>query len=414
MRLIYDIKVRYGRIARQETPGQLVFEPGFRYVWIPCISGIRDRKLSRYIHVFLMEKAVQGNRDLKPQARAFLMWVRWLETHGVGAFKPAILRYNSPSYGFREYLIGATERNEIASSTAAGYINVIRRFYEFLDCYGELNSGDFLNTTEKYIEGGRKVTSSDLTIRMVRTANRSLNPLNDVEQTILADALRQEAEPFRLMISLMKNSGLRLDEMLTLPSSLFREEHLSYTSSESGILRGIHIGPGSGVHTKFGITRELFVTRSLYTQVLDYLISDDYEKKISRWRRLYQEPQRYEPLFVMTNGKRMSDKAFYSRWYVFRKRLAGKMPGNVFGHKPHDLRATFATEFLRSALEHYPDQAANALGTVKYWMGHKSENTTMKYIVFLQQNRISDAVAGIMDAVLDDATAYEDMKYVCE
>ena len=226
MRLFYDIQVCHGRIFSQETSGQLVFERGARYVGIPFISGIRDRRLSGYIHVFLMERAIQGCRNLKPLARAFLMWVRWLESHEVDAFTPAILRYRSPSYGFREYLIGVTERNEIASSTAAVYINVIRLFYEFLDSRGELNSGDFLKTAEKHIDGGRKVSSSYLTIRMVKTANRSLNPLNHVEQTILSEALRQESESFRLMIYLKKNSGLRLDEMLTVPSSLFREELL--------------------------------------------------------------------------------------------------------------------------------------------------------------------------------------------
>ena len=107
----------------------------------------------------------------------------------------------------------------------------------------------------------------------------------------------------------------------------------------------------------------------------------------------------------------MSEKAFYSRWYSFRHRLARSAPGNVFRLKPHDLRATFATHFLRSALSCYPDQAANALGTVKYWMGHKSENTTMKYIVFLQQNQISDAVAGVMDALIDGAAGRDGAIY---
>jgi hypothetical protein len=41
-------------------------------------------------------------------------------------------------------------------------------------------------------------------------------------------------------------------------------------------------------------------------------------------------------------------------------------------------------------------------------MGHKSENTTMKYIVFLQQNQISDAVAGVMDALIDGAAGRDE------
>lgn len=151
--------------------------------------------------------------------------------------------------------------------------------------------------------------------------------------------------------------------------------------------------------------------RSLYEQILDFTLTEYFERKRIKWRERTFGKELHEPLFIMSNGRRMSAKAFYSRWYIFRKRVAERLPEGGFNHKPHDLRATFATNFLRSALARYPDQAANALGTVKYWMGHKNENTTMKYISFLQQNQITDAVAQVMDAILDEANDEGDFSY---
>lgn len=412
VRIITNIHARYGRVSKLDATEQnLKFEPGFLYAEIPYISGIQNRKLSRYVHFYLMDKAILQARDLKPLARAFLLWIRWMEDKELDPFTPGMLKYQSPTYGFREYLLWAVKLGRIASSTAAVYISVIRRFYVFLDMCGELTASSFFTLVEKVVDGRHKVISSDLAIRITTTTKRTINPLNDKEVHILDEALKSETELFSLMITLMKNCGLRLDEMLTLPSSVFTEEYLTCVPVSQLTIRDLHIGPGCGVHTKFGITRELFITRRLYEQILDYLAGDEYEKKINKWRAHHGGEGRHEPLFLMANGRRMSEKAFYSRWYSFRRRLARSAPENVFRHKPHDLRATFATLFLRSALSCYPDQAANALGTVKYWMGHKSENTTMKYIVFLQQHQISDAVAGVMDAMIDDVSGRDGAIY---
>lgn len=412
MRIINNVPVRYGciRLPINRTES-VTFEPGFQVVMIPCIRGITDKNLHCFIHSYLIGKAIQRTRDLMPTARAFLCWLRWMDKNGLSAFLPSVLRYQSPSYGFREYLTCAVEENRLASSTASGFINVIRRFYTFLGEQGAVSQDDFFRPQEKFIGSLRKIVTSDLAIRITRKKNRSLNPLNDTEQTTLSLALASESESFRLMILLMKISGLRLDEVLTLPAMLFNEDILASQPTSSGIIRGLNIGPAYGVHTKFRIQRELFMLRSLYEQILDFTLTEEFERKRIKWREQFSGKERYEPLFIMSNGRRMSAKAFYSRWYSFRKRIAERMPEGHFNHKPHDLRATFATNFLRSALSRYPDQAANALGTVKYWMGHKSEITTMKYIVFLQQNQIADAVAQVMDLILDEASDEDGFSY---
>lgn len=72
MRIITNIHARYGRVSKLDaTEPKLKFEPGFLYAEIPYISGIQNRKLSRYVHFYLMDKAILQARDLKPLAGHF-------------------------------------------------------------------------------------------------------------------------------------------------------------------------------------------------------------------------------------------------------------------------------------------------------------------------------------------------------
>lgn len=65
-------------------------------------------------------------------------------------------------------------------------------------------------------------------------------------------------------------------------------------------------------------------------------------------------------LFLMVNGKRMSEKAFYPAGTVFAI-------APVFHRSSSDINPMICGQRLRpifySALSCYPDQAANALGT---------------------------------------------------
>jgi hypothetical protein len=54
------------------------------------------------------------------------------------------------------------------------------------------------------------------------------------------------------------------------------------------------------------MTRELFITRRLYEQVLDYLADEEYEKKIQKWRARGWKGG--TSLYFWR--KRMSEKAF--------------------------------------------------------------------------------------------------------
>ncbi|WP_255322680.1 hypothetical protein [Enterobacter asburiae] len=157
------------------------------------------------MHFYLMDKAILQARDLKPLARAFLRWIRWLEDNGLDPFTPGTLKYQSPTYGFREYLLGAVRRAHRLihrGGVHQRYPTVLR----ISGKCGELAASSFY-VGRKVVDGRRKVISSDLAIRITSTTKRTINPLNDAEVHILDEALKSESGLFSLMIVLMKIVG---------------------------------------------------------------------------------------------------------------------------------------------------------------------------------------------------------------
>ena len=357
-----------------EGESEIRFLDGGKLYYIPCIVGMVNQRLSEYIHYFIVEKAIAGRKDLVPYAKAFLFWGRWLENECVDPFENNVNKLKHPTYGYLYHIRHQVKENRIASSTASNYMNVIRSFYETIHGLGVIESvAGFFQYERSIIDGYRMVQTSDLSIRIVSKQRKSLKPLNEIEQKTVSTLVSQENKSFGLKIKLMMNSGLRLDEVLTLPSGIFDEGLLAIT--EGNLIRGTYIGPSIKVHTKFGKERELFISRVLYEEILDYIVSDEYEYLLRRWRLKYGDDQKYEPLFITRNGQLYSSATFYSKWYKFRTSAANTLSVAEFKHKPHDLRATFATNFLVSALKHFPDMTSSALATVQYWMGHENIST---------------------------------------
>lgn len=403
MYLLNGVRVRVGgRLEMLSKESSLEFDPKspLRSYEVPNIVGIENRRLDTLIHQRLLTYA-EGHEDTKPEARAFLHWLKWMKLEGVSSpFISTIALAVHPTYGYKHYLNGEIVGERLSRSTAVSYMAVIRRFYQWLGDIGEVNPSDFIKPKMTFVEG-RAVLSSDLTIRAEGRSGRSLNPLLIIEQQAFKKALESKSPRLNLMLRSMRDSGLRLDESLSLPSGLFEEAVLA--STDGLLVKNLHIGPFNGVRTKFKKRRELFITTTLYEAFIDYLISDEYEYLLRKFRTKYGDGIKNEPVFITRDGDPFSSKAFYTQWYAFRSEVREALPDNYFKHKPHDLRATFGTNWLRSALD--AGYTVNqALAGLKLVMGHESESTTMKYIKFYQEDEMSDKVAGFMDQLAAEAT----------
>jgi integrase len=368
---------------------------------IPYILGIENHKLDALIHEYMLSKAIGHLKDLSPYARAFLHWLRWMDEMQVSdPFISTTAKLIHPSYGYKHYLTKLIQDDGIASSTASVYANTIRQFYEWLGDQNLIDKKDFFQSELKYANG-RKVISSNLAIRVSDKRAKSLNPFTPIEQDALRDELINSSAEFQLMIRAMKDCGLRLGECLTLPASLFDESILALC--EGNLVRHLKIGPGNGVNTKFSKTREMFITITLYEAFIDYIISDSYETRLKKFRQKYGDKVKNEPVFITRDGNYFSDKAFYTHWYIFKKKVSSRLGVNKLKHKPHDLRATFGTNWLSSAINLHPNSISECLDELREWMGHESVSTTLKYAKFLSRNKISDMVAGVMDGLVLEA-----------
>jgi integrase len=361
------------------------------------VGDINDR-LWQLIHVYLLELASQGAIDLEPKARAFLSWLKFIQSKKIDPFSSPPMKLYHPTYAYRHYLISRMNGDiqpSLASSTCASYINVIKSFYEFL-INKQVIEGVFYKYKYKYIDGYRKIQSTDLSIRIRKNSDSSLNPLNEDDYPLFIKSMRECSVEYRLMIELMICSGFRLQESLTVTKEVFSEDYVSYLG---GLARGLMIGPAFKVHTKFSLNREIFITIRQFNDISDYIESDRYTERKKKWRLNHQNDT-YTPLFLSASGREISSKTFYSYWYRFLSEVVKKENSN-FSHKPHDLRATFATNFLSLAIKCHPDMVDSCLDTVRSWMGHKSISTTLKYIKFINKRKVSDSVADVMDDFIE-------------
>ncbi|MGP4933487.1 tyrosine-type recombinase/integrase [Pseudoalteromonas nigrifaciens] len=362
---------------------------------IDGISGIRDTQLSQLVNIFIMEKASKAV-DTRPISKALLHWVRWLEDKEINAFEPSILHYQSPSYGFREELLTRVndEATELSYNTASNYINVIKNFYDFLDENNVVEKNKFYKSSLRISGRGVKANSTDLAIRPIKQHNHTpLNPLTKYECGELLKVIEQLSTQEYLIIMLMLGCGLRGKEVYTMNSKLFTSD--MFAESESFIMRDITIGPKTGVKTKFSIPRELFVTKALYEEVLDYVESEEYKSKLAAYHKYTAEKSDYSPLFIVNPGKQANALKINNLWVKIKKCYSART-GKKLDHKPHDLRATFGTNLLRLLSEDISDMD-QVLDLVKIAMGHKSVAQTMKYINHFTRESTLTKAANILD-----------------
>ncbi|TOB83856.1 hypothetical protein CGJ97_24285, partial [Vibrio parahaemolyticus] len=142
---------------------------------------------------------------------------------------------------------------------------------------GIVQQKHFYRSKLSIIDGYRKLQSSDLAIRVSRALEGNLRPLDHETQRKALQVVEQENEEFKLAFKLMMFSGLRLNESLSFPSFLLLDECFPIDGSK--LIRGVNIGPMYGVKTKFSKERELFITVRLAEEIVNYQLSDRYQKK---------------------------------------------------------------------------------------------------------------------------------------
>lgn len=320
---------------------------------------------------------------------------------------------------YREYLVKARDDGKISPSTATQRMRHAIAFYRWV-----LGKGFFTPQSPlwrdipvyiKYFDSvGFERTMLRITTD-VSISNRSrpgerledsLLPVSPKDRdAILVFARDNASEELFLFLSCGFFTGMRLGTLCDLKIQTLEQ---AVPDPASRNLFRLAIGPGASppVHTKFGVTGQIWITQQLLDSLREYAYSP---------RRLMREakaaPEHRNLLFLTRfgnpYGRRGSDQSSALNVEMSSFRKAGVKHGLPVLHKFHfhQTRCTFGTELARLAIA--AGGAINAIAIVREAMIHKDEATSFRYIKFVEKtpikedaaNAFTEAFLGVMKGV---------------
>ena len=378
--------------------------------WIPVRNGNVIDGLPQIIwsnstpwreaNLWACERAASKDVNLKTvesNARALHALANWLEETGTDWWDFPPRKADRCLVRYRGALIKARDEGDIAPSTATERMASVVRFYRWIHVM-QLLSPTWPMWKKRIIgirltdavgfERTMQVNSTDLAIPNRRAPGERLeNGLLPVSahdrDDILAFAKERASEEFFLMLTSGFFSGMRLGTITDLKIQTLERAVQDPATPE---LFRLAVGPGADppVHTKFGVTGHVWITRVHLDELRNYAYS------VRRLKRQGKAaPENKDIVFLTRFGNtyamRSSDKspALNVEMHTFRKRgLASGLPVLRHFHF-HQSRCTFATELARLAIR--VGGAINAIAIVMEAMLHRDEATAFRYIKFVEK-----------------------------
>ena len=365
----------------------------------------------REANLWAVERVTTGDASLKTVAsnmNGLLNYAKFLELYDLQWFEFPTRKADRCLVIYRGTLIKMRDTGQISPSTASEYMRNCIMFYRWAKDKDLLSPYIELWREKSYIikhfdrvgfERTINGTTTNLSIpnrkRLGQTLEDGLLPVSETDRdAILNFALKNSTPELYLMLALGFFTGMRLGSICDLKIQSL--EQATPDPYAKGLLR-IAVGPAAvpKVHTKFGVTGEVWIPEILRDELLKYALG---------CRRLEREvkalPENRNLLFLTrfgnAYGRRGSDQssAINVEMSMFRKQgvKAGLLVLRKF--RFHQSRCTFGTELARLALS-VCDDVAIVIATVSYALLHapNSEATTFKYIRFVQALPIKQALS---------------------
>lgn len=382
----------------------------------PSIEGLpqifwADYAPWREANLWAVERATTGDASLKTVAsnmNGLLNYAKFLESRDLQWFEFPARKADRCLVLYRGALIKMRDAGQIGPSTASEYMRNCIMFYRWVR-HRELLSPHVQLWREKpYVvkyfdrvgfERTISGTTTDLSIpnrkRPGQTLEDGLLPVSETDRDAILDFAAENATPeLYLMLALGFFTGMRLGSICDLKIQSL--ERAAPDPSAEGLLR-LAVGPGAAppVHTKFGVTGQVWIPEALRDELLEYA---------KGWRRMEREakasPENRDLLFLTrfgnAYGRRGTDQssAVNVEMSEFRKRGVKAELQVLRKFRFHQSRCTFGTELARLALSACADVAI-VIATVSDALLHgpNSEATTFKYIRFVQALPIKQALS---------------------
>ncbi|WP_302140960.1 site-specific integrase [Halomonas alkalicola] len=376
----------------------------------------------REANLWAVERATAGDASLKTVAsnmNGLLNYAKFLESRGLHWYEFPTRKADRCLVLYRGALIKLRDAGQISPSTASEYMRNCVMFYRWVRYKKLLSPSLPLWRDKPYLikyfdrigfERTIAGTTTDLGIPNRRRIGQALEdgllPVSESDRDAILDFSSLHATPeLHLMLALGFFTGMRLGSICDLKIQTL--ELAIPDPSAEGLLR-LAIGPGASppVHTKFGVTGQVWIPEALRNELLEYA---------KGWRRLEREakaPAEQRGLLFLTRfgnsyGRRGADQSSAVNVEMSALRKKGVKAGLrvIRKFRFHQSRCTFGTELARLGLSTCTDVSV-VIAMVSNALLHSpsSEATTFKYIRFVQalplkkalSDRFMEAFSGIL------------------
>ena len=390
-------------------------------------DGINVVPANLYLHSLLSNTEISSVKTIESHALALLSFYRFLnlelpahtdpkigvlveDKHRLTIYDCTEKVEESPIVKYRDYLLEniytEDENGKIGGSpnTASSYVLKIIAYYRYLhreriiQCRKTFRPFEF---SEKKVLLGSKIQRAqhdmlahinpshgrEITVyttgltkpfkkiqKPAGASIRELHPLREDEKQAFYRYLDVDnsSETKALMLYLKTEAGLRLEELITFPASVVEKPKAKMVK----VPLGENI---NGCLTKFGKNR----TIEIPANVMELL----YEYKLSKARNTAIERAllRHNHLFVQSNGNVYAPNTIQK--YLEKVRNDLNLNGHDIYFASHDLRATYATDWLYNKYIETGKPFYALISELADLMGHESTVTTQKYINYMNNEK---------------------------
>lgn len=380
-----------------------------------------DSRPWRAANLWGMERATEGNVNIKTVHSNFTAlhaYANWLEVTGTDWQDFPTKKADRCLVRYRGALITARDKGELAPSTASQRMASVVKFYRWLyeknllspDIHLWTPKSAAISITTKFgLERTILVNSTDLAIPNRSTHGEKLEdgllPVSIRDRDAILMFVKENfSEEFFLILTLGFFTGMRLGTLSDLKIQTL--EHAVPDPASPDLFR-LAVGPGASppIHTKFGVTGQVWITKTHLDAVKDYAYS------IRRLNREAKATPENKDLIFLTRfgnayGRHGSDKSSALNVEIHRLRKATILSGiaALRSFHFHQTRCTYATELARLAIS--VSGAINAIAIVRDALLQRQEATALKYIRFVERtpakekmsNAFTQAFLGIVHA----------------
>ncbi|WP_368084177.1 tyrosine-type recombinase/integrase [Vibrio splendidus] len=307
---------------------------------------------------------------------------------------------------FAEFLLSnCRHRNSegdeaLSLATAKSYMNSVLAFYKWLQNSGYIKDNcehvvtHYSKVTLRYDQGSEqhdilahmrtnKPHEADISNIMKifprsdsTPSHKKLKPMKVKDQDLFYQHIEHLPKPFSLMFRLAVETGTRIDELRHFPSHQVGEINTT----------GLDVVPIQITVTKFNKPRVIEVPNAIYEELEIYKYSKQRLRNTTKRNTLQNTEKKLTSsgiLFLSNKGTVYSLNTLEKQFADLRQHLTKIDP--TWYYRVHDLRATFATNWLLIEARERGVSFEFLLDELASLMGHVSTLTTQKYIKFMQE-----------------------------